>query len=495
MEAIGLLASGIAHDFNNLLTVMNGCSEMLFSKSQVPPEARECLEMIRDCGERAATLIRRLLTFGRQQPQEPKAISLNEVVTDLSGLLRRLLPENIEFTTRLEAHSGTVAADPSLIQHALMNLAINARDAMPEGGRLEIGTSSLKLGASISESHLHMPPGNYVVLTVNDTGVGMDEVTQEHLFEPFFTTKPVGMGTGLGLSTVYGIVKQSGGRISVYSEKGKGTGFKIYLPYAEGERTEINVAQRESPEGGHETILVVEDNAEVRQFMSTVLEGLGYTILEAASGEEAALISQTHLGGIDLLIADVVLPDSTGNDIARQLTETRPGVAVLFISGYTQSFAVQERTLEPEVDFLEKPFSGDELAMRIREILRKPRRTRILIVDDDPALARFASQVLGDAGYEILVANNGNDALSIIDNQRVDLMITDLVMPEKEGLEMIVALRKSKSRLPIIAVSGVFVGDLLKTARALGAQATIEKPFSVATLLEVVQRVLRTAHS
>ncbi|HYW41640.1 MAG TPA: response regulator [Bryobacteraceae bacterium] len=491
IAAVGLLAGGIAHDFNNLLTVINGYGEMLLSGSQLSGQAREFLGTMRDAGDRAAALVGRLLSFSRHQAAEPKVLNVNDIVAELSRLMQRLLPQNIRLTTELEPMLGMVLADAGSIQQALMNLVVNASDAMPQGGRLRIETTNVKLGTSLSERQLKMPPGSYILLTITDTGVGMDDATQEHMFEPFYTTKPAGAGTGLGLATVYGIVRQSGGWISVYSEKGRGTSIKIYLPCVDGEREQVKVPQRAVPAGGPETILVVEDSVEVRQFACAALRNLGYTVLEASGGDEAVGVFQESADRIDLLVTDVVLPDSTGQDVARQLSATRPGLAVLYVSGYPRNFTIAEGALEPGIEFLQKPFTGDALGLRVREVLRKRKCQRILIVDDDPEVARFASRVLSDAGFESLVAGSGKDALSIVSRQSVDLLITDLFLPEQKGLETILALRMSSPSLPIIAVSGVLSGEYLKTALALGAQAAITKPFSVARLLETVERVLR----
>jgi PAS domain S-box-containing protein len=488
MEAFGLFASGVAHDFNNMLTVMNGYSELLLSDDRVAGEMREFLERIRASGDRAATLTRRLLTFSRRRAHDPKIINLNDVVADLINLLQRLIPENIRLTTRLESSPGLVLADPSAMQQALMNLALNARDAMPRGGNLAIETANLELHASFSRSHLNMPTGSYVVLAVTDTGVGMDDSTQEHLFEPFYTTKPVGLGTGLGLSTVYAIVKQSGGWISVHSEKGQGTSFKIYLPAAAGETVVGAPAERVIPEGGYEAILVVEDSAEVRGFIRTVLQGLGYTVVEAADGNEAITAAKTR--AFDLLVADIVLPDTTGPRLAAQMAEIVPGIATLYISGYTHRFASPEEAAEPAAEFLQKPFTGDELGRGIRQVLRKRKPMRILFVDDDPAVAQFSTRVLSDAGYDVVIAEQGKQAMSIVEAQTIDLVIMDLFMPEQEGLETIAALHKLKPSLPIIAISGMSSGVYLNIALTFGARATIEKPYSVAMLLSVVRQAL-----
>jgi len=488
MGAVGLLAGGIAHDFSNLLTAINGYSDMLLTGSGLPEEARAYIAVVHDAGERAAGLVRRLLAFSRHAAQEAKIVNLTDIVIELSRLLQRLLPENIQFTNQLEADLGMVRADPNAIQQAIMNLVINARDAMPRGGTLEIKTTNVRLSAPLRERHLDLPAGDYILMAVNDNGAGMDETAQKHLFEPFYTTKPLGAGTGLGLANVHRVVEQSGGWISISSERGRGTSVKIYLPCVDGRLAQAGTTQKTVPEGGHETILVVEDSAEVRRFIRIALQNLGYTVIEAASAEQAVAACRASTDRIDLLVTDVVLPDSTGQDVAKRLTEARPELPVLYISGYPQDFGGIEAVPGTGIEFLQKPFAADTLGLRVRALLRRCRR--ILVVDDDPEVARFTSQVLSQAGFEVLTAEEGNQALSIVSHQSVDLVITDLVMPVKEGLETIRALREIKPSLAIIAMSGAFGGQFLKPALHLGAQICIAKPFTIAELLDAVHQAL-----
>jgi DNA-binding response OmpR family regulator len=384
-----------------------------------------------------------------------------------------------------------VRADSNSIQQALMNLVVNARDAMPRGGTLEIQTTNVRLSAALLERHLEIPAGDYIVMAVNDNGAGMDETTQNHLFEPFYTTKPLGAGTGLGLATVHRVVEQSGGWISISSERGRGTSVKIYLPRVDGELAQAGMSPRTVPEGGHETILVVEDSAEVRRFIRIALLRLGYKVLEAASAEQAVAACRKSTDRIDLLVTDLILPDSAGQDVAKLLTEARPDLRVLYISGYTQDFAGIEGVPRTGIEFLQKPFAADTLGLRVREILRG--HPRILVVDDDPAVTRFVSQVLRQAGFEVLTAEEGKQALSIVNRQSVDLVITDLVMPVQEGLETIRALRKTMPSLAIIAMSGAFGGQYLKPALHLGARTCLAKPFTTAELLDAVHKALPTS--
>jgi CheY-like chemotaxis protein len=491
MEAMGLLAGGIAHDFNNLLTVINGYSEMLLATGELPQQEREVLAIIRDAGTRAAALAEGLLAFSRRKPIDPCILDLNQSVGEVASLVNRLLPVNIRCSTVLAPDLKMVLADSGCMQQAILNLVVNSRDAMPGGGTIEIRTANLTIAAASTGTHPNLPAGCYVLLSVADTGAGMDAETKRHLFEPFYTTKAYGSGTGLGLPMVQHIVKQSGGFISVESDKGRGTTVRIYLPAAASEKTEKIPGSRVTAPGGRETILLVENAPEVRALLSKALEDLGYTILAAASAGEAEALARGLAGHLDLLVADVLLEDSTGDELARRLRESRPRLRALFISGYTQGAAI-ERVQKSGWEFLSKPFSVVALADRIRSILDRRTRHRILFVDDDHAVVQFADRVLRDAGFEVLVAYHGNAALATVETEHVDLVITDLVMPEREGLETIMTLRKRHRSLPVIAISGASGGQFLKAAASLGACATLAKPFSGQELLGVVRAALGT---
>jgi two-component system cell cycle sensor histidine kinase/response regulator CckA len=370
MEAVGQLAGGIAHDFNNLLTAILGSTQLLLHA--MPPEdgRREDVEEIKNAGIRAAELTRQLLAFSRRQVLAPKVLDLNATVSNMDKMLRRLIGEHIELRAALAPDLGPVSADPSQLEQVLLNLAVNARDAMPRGGRLTIETGNVFLTEEYSERHHRVPPGHYVRLIVSDTGVGMDEATQKHLFEPFFTTKEVGKGTGLGLATVYGIVKQSGGYIWVYSEPGHGTTVKVYLPRVAGE-TEPLPAAAQSPElrRGTETVLLVEDALPVRALARKSLQSFGYTVLDAGDGPAALELSARHAGGIDILVTDVVMPGMSGRELAERLAPTRPGMRVLYTSGYTDDAMVHQGVLHSGVAFLQKPFVPETLARKVRDVL------------------------------------------------------------------------------------------------------------------------------
>jgi len=370
MEAIGRLAGGIAHDFNNMLTVINGFSELMLLSLPVGDPHRNTAEHIRQAGEKAATLTRHLLAFSRQQVLQPRVLDLNAVVANMDTMLKRMIAEDIDLLTILSPGSTPVKADPGQIQQILMNLVVNARDAMPDGGRLTIETADVVLDTDYARRHVGVSPGRYVMLAVSDNGCGMDKQTQARIFEPFFTTKEEGKGTGLGLSTVYGIVKQSGGNIWVYSEPGRGTTFRIYLPRIEGVAEAIVPGKAQEPlPRGSETLLLVEDDAGVRKLAKTTLQTQGYTVLEAAPGEDAMRLSGQHEGLIHLMVTDMVMPEMSGRELAERLKPLRPNMKVLLTSGYTGKAMLHHGELDPGMAFLQKPFTPQTLARKVREVL------------------------------------------------------------------------------------------------------------------------------
>ena len=492
MEAVGRLAGGVAHDFNNLLTVINGYSELLRDRLAEGDPLRDMAEQIRRAGERAADLTQQLLAFSRKQPARPQPLSLNDMVSQSKGMLERLLGEDIELVTRLAPGLGLVMADPGQMHQILMNMAVNARDAMPGGGTLTIETANVEVDQGDAGLASDAVPGPYVVLAITDTGIGMDAETRERIFEPFFTTKEVGKGTGLGLSTVYGIVRQYGGWITVYSEPGRGSTFRIHLPRVpDATAVTWETEPKSAVAGGSETILVVEDQAEVRKFAVAVLNGLGYRVLEAARGEDALLIAGRHAGPIQLLLTDAVMPGMAGTELSMRLRSSRPDMAVIFMSGYSESVIARDGMISPDVNYLAKPFSADLLARKVREALdsRRPVHS-ILVVDDEEAVRNLFRNILAGAGYAVTAAADGKEAMKAARQQRFDLVITDLVMPEQEGLETIRALRKERPDAKLVAVSGAFHGEFLKVAEMLGASASLMKPVSPNRLLATVQRVL-----
>jgi signal transduction histidine kinase/ActR/RegA family two-component response regulator len=372
LEAVGRLAGGISHDFNNLLTVILGYSDiMLRQLGQEHPLRRNLDEIIR-ASERAAALTRQLLAFSRKQVMQPKVFAVNNVISELEKMLRRMIGEDIELRVNLQPDLGNIKADPVQLEQVIMNLVVNARDAMPKGGKLTIETSNTYLDQEYATEHMSVERGNYVMLAISDTGCGMNKETRQQIFEPFFTTKAQGKGTGLGLSTVYGIVKQSGGNIWVYSEEGRGTTFKIYFPQVMEDAEEYRRAKTklEAPRGS-ETILLVEDADWVRKLARQVLERAGYRVVEADSAAEAIRLIETNRNGtkIDLVLTDVIMPGMSGNDMSKQLLATRPDLPVLYMSGYTDDAIVQHGMLEPGINFIQKPFSPDALALKVREVL------------------------------------------------------------------------------------------------------------------------------
>ena len=370
MEAIGQLAGGVAHDFNNLLTAINGYSSLALQRTNPDSRTKTYLEEIRKAGDRAANLTRQLLAFGRKQMLKPVALNLNEVVFDMNKMLRRLIGEDIKFDAKLDPQLKKIKADPGQIEQVLVNLVINSRDAMPQGGALTIETANFEVDQQYTGKLLALPPGGYVMLAVSDTGCGMDIETKARIFEPFFTTKDKGRGTGLGLSTVYGIVTQSGGNIWVYSEPNRGTTVKVYLPHFDGDE---EAAERLSVETaaprGSETILLVEDEDVVRGLARQILQQAGYKVLDAGSGDEALRLCREHSDSIHLLLTDIVMPETSGKEIAQSLTSLRPATRVLFMSGYTDDAIVHHGILDSNVEFIQKPFTPVALARKVREVL------------------------------------------------------------------------------------------------------------------------------
>jgi PAS domain S-box-containing protein len=371
MEAVGTLAGGVAHDFNNLMTAVMGYSELLLRRIPEENPWRRDIEQISKAGRRAASLTQQLLAFSRKQVAQPKILDINQVIAETEEILKRLIGENIHLVSRPAPLLGRVMADPGLIGQVLMNLALNARDAMPQGGQLTIETANVHLGEAYARHHIDVAPGNYVVLIVSDTGIGMDAETRSHIFEPFFTTKEKGKGTGLGLATVYGIVKQSGGHIWGDSEPGRGATFKVYLPRAEqkSDVAEPDDSPAVSLSGGSETILIVEDDDIVRELVNTTLCLAGYTVLESEDGDKAIELCREQEGRIHLLITDVVMPRMGGCELASLLGPECPMMKVLYISGHSENAIEHHGVMEEGAAFLQKPFTPEALTRKIRQVL------------------------------------------------------------------------------------------------------------------------------
>jgi two-component system cell cycle sensor histidine kinase/response regulator CckA len=375
MEAVGRLAGGIAHDFNNLLTVIAGRAQLILSRLRPEEPIHRDATLVRTTADRAAVLTQQLLTFSRKQVLQPQVLNLNAVVTAMEPMLGRLIGEDIDLAVIPAESLGRVKADPGQIEQVIVNLVVNSRDAMPQGGRLTVETADVELDAAYASRHFSVPPGPYVMLAVSDTGEGMDEQTRSRVLEPFFTTKGPGKGTGLGLATVYGIVKQSGGDIQLYSEPGRGTAFKIYLPRVAQVSAEVD--DTTSPSAavarGDETVLLVEDEPEVRDLAREILEVSGYTVLQACDPLEAVVMAERHPGPIHLLLTDVIMPRQSGRALVERLRPLRPEMQVLYMSGYTNEAIVRHGVLDPDTLFIQKPFTPDALGHRVRAALDRPR--------------------------------------------------------------------------------------------------------------------------
>ncbi|MBW2097137.1 MAG: PAS domain S-box protein, partial [Deltaproteobacteria bacterium] len=376
MEAIGVLAGGVAHDFNNLLTTIIGYADLALMDLQENAPAYFSVQQMRKAGRKAAALTRQLLAFSRRQTIEPEIINLNQILMESEKMLRRLIGEDIDFLTVYEQEPWHVYMDPGQVDQVVMNLVVNARDAMPKGGKLTIETTNVELDDHYFHEHgVESAPGHYVMIAVTDTGSGMDRETQSRIFEPFFTTKEMGRGTGLGLSTVFGIVKQNNGHVWVYSETGKGTTFKVYLPRSEKQGTMVKKEALSSSQiQGDETILLVEDDKALRDLATRMLEGFGYTVLPARHGNEALKLGNDHPDAIHLLLTDVVMPGMDGRDLAEKLQSERPDIKLLFMSGYTDNAVAHHGVLDTGLSFIQKPFAASALARKVREVLDQQNR-------------------------------------------------------------------------------------------------------------------------
>ena len=494
MEAVGRLAGGVAHDFNNLLMVISGYAQLLDESSTNPKKIVEYATHIQDVSSKAATVIRQLLAFSRRQVLEPAVLDLNYVVNDLAKLLPRLLGEDVETVLQLDPQVGTVRADRGQMEQVIMNLAVNARDAMPQGGRLTIATSNVTLDASYYQGVM-VPPGQFVLLAVSDTGTGMDAETQVHIFEPFFTTKEAGKGTGLGLPSVYGIVKQSQGFIWVYSEPGKGSIFKIYLPRFDAVADfDESLLLAQVPSEGTETILLVEDEAALRNVCRLYLESKGYTVLEAGNGKEAMKICRSHDHAIHVLITDIVMPGLGGLELAKSLLEMRPALSVVFVSGYPdRPLARQDIGVGK---FLQKPYSFDGLARTVRSLLDKNRE--ILLIEDSKFMRIAVQRALTGAGYNVHTAHNGEAGLRAARETLPDLIVLDLVLPTISGLDVIKALKgdAATKRIPVVVLAA-FSESTEEEALNEGATACVEKSDKLlendsAALIQTVAQIVGT---
>ncbi len=479
LETVGLLAGGVAHDFNNLLTVINGYSEMLLGDLPASSDVRDGLVEIRAAGERAADLTRQLLAFGRKQMLRPTVLNINDVIDDVRKMLARLIGEDINLVTRLDQSLANVMADSGQLQQIIMNLAVNARDAMPHGGTLLFETANVTFDESFKAAHPEVHIGRTVMLAVTDTGTGMTPEVKERVFEPFFTTKPKGAGTGLGLATVYGLVRQAGGWIWVYSEVGHGAAFKIYLP-ANDAPVAVPAVTSRTWLRGTETILLVEDQLEVSKLAERALRRYGYHVIAAANGNEAIAASKDFAGAIDLLVTDVVMPGLSGPEAADRIVAHRPEIRVLFMSGYTESAISHRGVLNPGVAHLQKPFTPETLAEKVRDTLGpagNSKKPTVLIVDDDPAVRQSLRRPLNDAGHPTVEAVSEREALEFVTHDcQIAAVITGLTASDSVGGDTIERFHRLRPGLRVVGIADVVAGNSPGVVAMLGLQGNLRQP-------------------
>jgi PAS domain S-box-containing protein len=498
MEAVGNLAGGIAHDFNNLLTAMYSFGGFALESLASDHPARPDVEEILRAATRAAKLTEQLLAYSRRRPVSPEVVDVNDALNETSAMLARILGENIDLTTRFSPDLWCTKIDVGAFEQVIVNLAVNARDAMPKGGKLTIETSNAELDAGyVGARGATIPAGSYILIAVSDNGHGMDEETKRHAFEPFFTTKELGRGTGLGLATCFGLVRQAGGYIWVYSEPGRGTTFKIYLPRTQDARSGRTLLPESGTRRGHETILVAEDDAQVRSVTTRALEQMGYRVLSAESGEEAlALAARLGEGErIDLLLTDVIMPRMTGKDLADRLLRGRPGMKVVYMSGYTENTIVHHGVLDEGVVLLQKPFAPRAVVSKVRSVLDSevsdalPPKRRVLVIDDDPLLLAALHRQLSDR-YDVFLANGGRAGLSAVLDEDYDAVLCDLVMPDLDGRQVFERVRVERPGMAkkFIFVTGI-TGELADTLMADIDRPLVEKGAGASAMKEALSRV------
>ncbi|PWB95566.1 response regulator [Methylosinus sporium] len=501
MEAIGQLTGGLAHDFNNMLAVVIGSVNLAKRRlSTDPTETLRYLDGALEGAEHAATLTHRLLAFSRRQPLAPEPIDPNKMVSTMAEMLRRTLGEDVCLEAVFAGGLWRAFADPSQLETTILNLALNARDAMPQGGKLTIETSNAYLDENYSARELDIPPGQYVLIAVTDTGTGMNRDTVARAFDPFFTTKPAGRGTGLGLSQVYGFVRQSGGHVRIYSEQGLGTTIKLYLPRHHGPATVAPAAAthaRSTPRSEKsETILIVEDDVRVRDLTADTLAELGYNVL-AAESAAAALRQLEVCPNISLLFTDVVMPDTNGRKLAEEAWKRRPDLKILFTTGYTPNAVVHNGVLDPGVELIVKPYSIDRLARKVRDVLdgaravpseTKTMRRKVLIVDDDAAVCEAMAELLRLENYEVCVASDGLRALEAAQTFKPDVALLDLGLPGINGYETARRLRQLPETrdLLLLAATGAGGDEVRRLCEAAGFDLHLVKPIDLDALKALI---------
>jgi signal transduction histidine kinase/DNA-binding response OmpR family regulator len=510
MDAIGKLTGGVAHDFNNLLQVISGNLQLLVADVSGNARAERRVANAMAGVTRGSKLAAQLLAFGRRQPLAPKVVNIGRFVRDMDDLLRRALGEAIEVETVIAGGLWNTLVDVGNVENALLNLAINARDAMDGQGKLTIEAGNALLDEAYAKAHGDLRPGQYVMLAVTDTGMGIAPEVLAQVFEPFFTTKPEGQGTGLGLSMVYGFVKQSGGHVKIYSEPGHGTTVRIYLPRSTQSEDRLVAVDAGGVRGGDETILVAEDDDEVRETVVGMLADLGYRVLKARDAESALSIIDSGIA-IDLLFTDVVMPGPLRSpDLARKAVERQPRMAVLFTSGYTENAIVHGGRLDEGVELLSKPYTREALARRVRHVLaqrtpaapvetprspapsmpppQKPPRLRVLVVEDDALIRMSIAEMLESRGHTVFEAGDGNEALRVHENEPIDVLLADVGLPGMNGVEVAERMREARPDLPVLFATGDQTANgVVRDART----AVIVKPYGVADLTEAIGRITR----
>ncbi|MBL9035591.1 MAG: response regulator [Rhodospirillaceae bacterium] len=518
MEAIGHLTGGVAHDFNNLLQVISSNLDLMKRHVSDPAQAATYIRHASLAAERGARLTRQLLAFARRQPLEPVVLNLGKRVRAMSDLLHRTLGETIEIETIVDAGLWNTFVDANQIENAVLNLAVNARDAMPGGGKLTIELANAVLDDAYARLHDEVTPGQYVMLAVTDTGLGMPAEIAARAFEPFFTTKPEGQGTGLGLSMVYGLVKQSHGHAKIYSEVGLGTTIRLYLPRSRRPEESLPPADKPATRGGNERILLVEDDEDVRRAVAETTRGLGYHVIEARDGEEALALLRSGIE-IDLLFTDVVMSGAvSGRTLARSAQQIIPNLAVLFTSGYTENAIIHHGRLDEGVHLLSKPYREPELGAKLRAVLDQRRAapgTRlavspaqnapadaaaaistaergglsVLLVDDDALIRISTAEMLRDLGHRVVDAARGEEALAVLArNPGIDVLVVDLALPDMNGADMVAKASESRAGLRVVFATG-HTGHAVALDAAKVRSVFLAKPYDIGQLAEALQQL------
>jgi signal transduction histidine kinase/DNA-binding response OmpR family regulator len=494
VEAIGRLAGGVAHDFNNLTAIVLGYGEMLLGRLGPEDPSRQWVEQIVAAGQRSAALTRQLLAFSRRQVLLPEVLDINALLSNLEKMLGRLIGEDIELEFCLAQGLGRITADPGQIEQVVTNLVVNARDAMPGGGRLTVATAAIELDETFAPEDERIVPGRYVLLTLSDTGCGMDAAAMARIFEPFYTTKERGKGTGLGLATVHGIVKQSGGYIRAHSQPGKGATFTIYLPWTDAQ-PKSRTAEAELQRGGGELILLVEDEASLRELVATLLTRLGYRVSAAASGQEALALVQGRSLEPALLLTDVIMPGMNGAQLAQCLRRSYPALRVLYMSGYPDEAISRHGVLAPATPFIAKPFTEAALALKVRETLKSgsPVRRpglRILMIDDDEQYRELVGIFCARRGHVFEQADCAAAALALLARSPCDVLLVDLNIPGTSGEQVLRQIRAAGHAAPAIVLTGDVAGADLDALRKLGMALALEKSSDARPLLLAIEQAV-----